>query len=224
MIPVLGVAILNRPDLLYEMLLTVDVPVERTVIIDNGGVVERDRVPGEVLVQPGHNLGVAASWNLIIKSNPTAPWWLISNFDVKFGSGDLARIEKAMETHEAIGMHGLAIFAVSQSAMAKVGFFDENFIPAYYEDNDWVYRAKLAGVEVPQFETTSFHATSSTIASDPHLQDENHRTFSQNARYYRSKWGGMPYEERYQTPFDKGGHPNEWRLDMERLAELSWRP
>ena len=46
---------------------------------------------GYRVIQPGHNLGVAASWNLGIKATPLADWWLICNSDIKFGPGDLAK-------------------------------------------------------------------------------------------------------------------------------------
>src|SRR6478609_1560237 len=96
-IPVLIVPILNQPELLYRMLKSIDHPVDRVVVIDNGDVVldlSEDEPWGQLrIVRPGHNLGVAASWNLGLRVTPQAPWWLIVNHDLEFGPGDLARLE-----------------------------------------------------------------------------------------------------------------------------------
>ena len=38
-------------------------------------------------------------------------------------------------------------FAINVWAISKVGWFDENFYPAYKEDQDYAYRCRLAGVQ-----------------------------------------------------------------------------
>jgi hypothetical protein len=230
-IPVLGVAILNRPDLLDQMLASIDVPVEQIVVVDNGGVADNIGSPGllrDIRINPGHNLGVAASWNLVFKSTPLAPWWCIVGSDVRFPEqgGTLQRL--ADEMNAATGPLFVAVgtyscFAINAAALQLVGLFDENFIPAYYEDNDYSRRIELAGVPRINHAPALFHELSSTINSDEHLKMENSRTFFENQTYYQVKWGGNPLYEKFATPFDKGGDIRDWALDFDRLRRLTWR-
>jgi GT2 family glycosyltransferase len=222
MIPVLGVPILTGPDLLIRMLASVNVPVGRTYVVDNGGVVDGSLIDADVYV-PGHNLGVAASWNNIISSNQDAPWWAIVNHDLTFSPGDLGRLTEHMETVGGVAMLGtFSAFGIDRAAVDAVGLFDENFHPAYWEDNDFDYRCRLKGVSLIALPFGGAHATSSTLASNPRFQDRNRHTFSKNRDYFFAKWGGGPYQETYLSPFNQGGDPAEWSLDVHRLADQRW--
>jgi len=100
-------------------------------------------------------------------------------------------------------------FMIKREYFEEVGFFDENFIPAWYEDNDSHRRAKLLG----------FRETCSNVASMVHFggvatsRMENPSS-EQSRQYYVSKWGGIPYpeSETYQTPYnDPAFKPNMWK-------------
>jgi GT2 family glycosyltransferase len=223
MIPVLGVPILSSPNLLYEMIESINVPVGRLYVVDNGNVVDPSRINGDVYV-PGRNLGVAASWNNIITSNPDAPWLAIMNFDLVFAPGDLPRLVDHMETKGGVALLGVgfAAFALDRGAIENVGLFDENFYPAYFEDNDYDYRCRLASVPIVALPAAMTHKISSTLNSNPAYRDANARTFPQNGDYFRRKWGGTPYQEVYTTPFNEGGDIRSWQLDEKRLAAQSW--
>ena len=220
-IPVLGVPILNRPDLLKKMLASIDYPVDSILIVDNGGV-----VPNEwgTVMTPEHNLGVAASWNYIIESNPDAPWWCIVNSDIEFAPGDLERLARHMETLGGFSfLLTPSAFGITKEVVEAVGLFDENFHPAYYEDNDYVYRCGLLGVTCTALPASYAHERSSTIYSDMTYLQENGRTFPENMTYYIRKWGGLPLQEAFKTPFNRGESPREWTLDPERIARLTWK-
>lgn len=223
MIPVLGVPYINSPKYFERLIASIDEEVGQLVIIDNTFDGSAPQVPGAVTVSARCNFGVAASWNLIIKSNPLAPWWLIVNSDVEFAPGDLAQIVEAMKTNDAVTMHGFSIFAASTKAVETVGLFDENFIPAYYEDNDWTYRCKLMGIVITDLALGAAHRGSITIRSDQWLMLENKRTFEKNRRYFMDKWGGDKYNETFLTPFNGSCSPREWALDISRLADMTWR-
>jgi GT2 family glycosyltransferase len=226
MIPILGIPILSRPDLLWNMLASIDVPVGRIVVVDNGDVVpvEEERARGITVIRPRSNLGVGASWNLIIKTNPTAKWWAIANFDITFALGDLARLAGHMEKTNGLGLlgGGFAAFGIRREAIEKVGWFDENFVPAYYEDNDYDYRCRLADVPMEGLPTGMHHLISSTLNGSEKYRNQNARTFPENYRYYLKKWGGTPYHEVYTSPFNEGGDLRSWQLDIRRLADQSW--
>jgi GT2 family glycosyltransferase len=229
MIPVLGVPILSEPKLLLRMLLSIDVPVGRTIVVDNGEVLDGGPALPEydhlniTVIRPGFNLGVAASWNTIIKAVPDAPWWAIVNFDLVFAPGDLARLAGHMEKEGGVALLGtFSAFGVDRGAIKRAGMFDENFHPAYYEDNDFDYRCRLAGVPMAGLPAGLSHDISSTLQSNPSFRDGNGRSFPKNADYFVRKWGGTPYHEVYATPFNAGGDIRSWQLDVDRLAAQRW--
>lgn len=231
MIPVMIVPILTEPERLERLLDSIDRPLGLMVVIDNGGVVDpfggarhMRHFPIHV-VKPGWNLGVAASWNLGIKCSPLAPYWVIVNHDIEFGPGDLARLEAAVEPRANAVYYalGMAAFAVTPPAMAAVGWWDEQIMPAYDEDLDWQRRARLVGTVEVEVGFTGSHAGSATIYSDPRLRHANGRTHQANDAYYAAKWGGPKQGgETFSTPFNRGGHVGDWRLDINRLRDLTW--
>lgn len=222
MVPVLGVPILTRPELLYSMLGTLDADVGRVYVVDNGDVVDAARVCGDIC-RPGRNLGVAASWNNIVDSNPGAPWWLIASFDIEFPKGALVRVEEHMRTVGGLAMLcEFTAFALDAATFAEVGSFDENFHPAYFEDNDYAYRCRLASVPFTSLDIPITHHGSSTLRSSAEFMMRNHSTFPANRAYFVDKWGGMPDQEVFTTPFDRGGGISDWTLDERRVASQSW--
>lgn len=231
MIPVIIVPILTESQRLTDLLDSIDHPVGKVVVIDNGDIIDpflgghRMAEYKIRVIKPGHNLGVAASWNLGIKATPRAPWWLISNHDITFGPGDLSRLEAAVEPRANAVTYalGMAAFAVTPPAMQAVGFWDENIHPAYDEDLDWQRRARLIGTIEQEAGFTGTHAGSATIMSDPLLRAVNGRTHPANDAYYAAKWGGSKQGgESYSTPFNHGGHVGDWRLDINRLRDQAW--
>ena len=61
-----------------------------------------------------------------------------------------------------------ACLALSRSTLTAVGFLDEGFNPAYYEDVDWCYRVKQAGLRVvyiPTARLTHHESTSLNVTS-----------------------------------------------------------
>ena len=227
MIPVVGIPILNRGDLLLRCLNSLAGAVNLMVVVDNS--LSRDlsvrhaladlksRFPAQLKVlKPKRNLGVAGSWNLLLDW-VAARWrgaeWraLISNNDIEFNPRAIAAIEKAMSsTHPPellIGDHGFAWFMLTRACVVKVGRFDERFYPAYFEDNDYHRRATLAGVRqarITKPRTQHGDATrggSLTIHSDARLLRYHAKTFPRNGEYYVQKWGGYPGEEKFARPF-----------------------
>jgi GT2 family glycosyltransferase len=56
-----------------------------------------------------------------------------------------------------------AAIALTRSSLARIGPLDEGFTPAYYEDVDWCYRARRAGlrvVYVPDAQVVHYESTS----------------------------------------------------------------
>lgn len=218
MIPVLGVPVLNRGDLAERMLGSVDLAVEETLVILNGDVDEtRSHLEGHqvTFIEPGFNLGVAASWNFVIRARPAAPWWLIVNADIEFGAGDLERLSDAMDKPgpRVACLYEFGAFGINAETVDTVGWFDENFHPIYFEDNDYRRRCHLAGVPVVNLISRTRHDNSATIASG--YARHNDRTFPRNGDYYAAKWGGPPGQETRTTA-------SHVALDRRRLVDNAW--
>lgn len=223
---IVGLPLLNRPDMAARMIMSIDQPSHLVVVL-NGPVVMKDLVERAVArnpmveqltwIHPATNLGVAASWNLICRSYPEGPWLLV-NADIVFSPGDLELIHP-----EGVGVWCLfefGAFALTAETIDQVGWFDENFHPIYFEDNDYRYRCGLYGVLVEDLPGQTQHDNSSTIYSG--FKMHNNRTFPKNAAYYQDKWGGPPGAETLIAPFGLHVEPDWWRLDRRRLADQAW--
>lgn len=188
-IPVLVVPILNRYDLLEEMLNSINYPIDNILIIDNGGQFKTDKNV-KVLNMPA-NLGLSAAWNLGIKCYPNAKYWLFASADTKWGESSLQEIDslsgsdKLILTDDAYGC-----FSVGENIIDKIGLFDEYFYPIYFEDNDFHERVARFCPE-NTIVSTSIQAApevgSQTINSDDKLKNINHDTFVKNQEYYKYK-------------------------------------
>lgn len=92
------------------------------------------------------------------------------------------------------------MFILSYDTFVTVGEFDENFKGAYFEDNDYLYRCKQAGIIIEETELMNpeVYHQSMSIRKDPSLNEN----FENNKQYYIQKWGGVPTEEQYVKPFN----------------------
>lgn len=201
--------------------------VERVVVVDNSehGTAPKhlDGVPfpARYITLMG-NMGVAHGWNTIIKATPDALWWAIFNSDLEFARSDFERLDAAMRESDLVLMGGFHAFAVHRRVIKQVGWFDENYHPAYAEDNDFYHRVELSGLKIKGIPSVKRHVGSATIMLDHDLRARNDVTYPKNVEYHRAKWGGMMHEEVYQTPFNKPTGPAHERLDIDRLRDQHW--
>lgn len=142
-IPVLAIPILNRGDFLLRCIRSIDYPIDQLVIINNGSdagvaaAVRQLQGEGDFNVcahRPAHNLGVAASWNWVMKNFP-AEYWLFVGNDIQFTHGDLRNMDRFIRDHPEYVMcpanWGHSLFALRPSCIEHAGYFDENMWPAY---------------------------------------------------------------------------------------------
>jgi len=103
-----------------------------------------------------------------------------------------------------VAVCGWACFLQREECWRAVGEYDELLWPAYFEDNDYHYRMRLAGLDyvVPAGGAVT-HVGSATLHALPevHRRTVDHH-FRLNQAYYVRKWGGLPGEERFTRPFD----------------------
>lgn len=103
-----------------------------------------------------------------------------------------------------------------RSVFEKIGYADVNFWPGgYFEDNDYCYRARLAGVKACGLAHSAyFHFWSRTIHQVLPGVDggvsAHDRQFQRNAQFYVTKWGGAFDQEQWKLPFQGThyGHAN----------------
>lgn len=208
------VPILARPELLEQMLASIDYPIHTLIVVDNGGAWpgpfdKHPMVENGYLLRMPSNLGVAPSWNLGIKATPFAPWWMIANFDITFPAGSLAQFDRSDAAKSLVlsgGMPPWCCFTIGEAVIDRVGLFDEKFTPAYFEDQDMEVRCRHAGIPIVQSAIPVDHANSSTLKAG--YAERNAETFTPNAEYFNAK---MAAEDR---------SAGQWSLQRRRA--LSW--
>lgn len=241
-IPVFGVPVLNKPDLLQRLFDSIDYgPIDRLYIIDNGGTVTPQIRPDGLsfpthvnrihVADYGYNTGVAGGWNHIIRANAHADWWCIANNDVIIEPGALARLVAAMDTaeptlarivmgNEATWGNHFGVFGINAAFIDTVGWFDENLIPIYWEDTDMVMRIealKARGVHLnlPVLASSTHHDGNRSWSDQPMLAAQNKVSWDGNVTYFTAK----------KEAIDKGeADVVTWRQPtIERIRAQDWQ-
>lgn len=113
-------------------------------------------------------------------------------------------------------------FMFRPRTLQQYGWFDTNFKPAYFEDNDYYARVVIGGgscrvVHGAQF----YHHGSMTIRQDPEAAHHVQYWFGQNRAYFARKWGvATPAASSdevlaryYRHPFNDPAQPVSWFPD-----------
>jgi GT2 family glycosyltransferase len=192
MIPVLGFAVYSQFDKADRLLASIDYPVEHLVIVDNSGKKSwKPKQPESVknlwFLQIPFGLGLVGAWNLIIKSTPYAPYWVLINDDAWFEAGALETIAKEADS-EALNFVDIvpewSCVVFGEGAIAKTGLYDERFYPLYFDDNDLDRRMANAGVKVNRIPAKIHHENSSSLKGK---SNENNRSYAANQRLMNKK-------------------------------------
>lgn len=199
---------INRADLLNEALEKYfeDFKETHIAICDNGKQDIITREENFMIYRPENNLGVSASWNMLIdyadKINATHV--LVLNDDIYLGrtEHEVKMIIKNNPSADFINsFQNWCSFILKVDMWKKIGKFDEEFYPAYFEDNSFDYKMTLVNAEKAwtSFLDPIVYRNSMTIAKDPTLNQR----FAQNRQLYIDMWGGIPTQEKYKTKFNK---------------------
>lgn len=205
---VVGIPTINRADLLNDALAKYFEDFENTeiAICDNGNQDIITREKKFMIYKPQANLGVSGSWNMIMDyaDKIRGTHVLMLNDDIYLGKTE-KQIVRMIElfSHEDFfnSLMNWSAWVLSVKAWKKVGNFDENFFPAYFEDNDYCYRMRLNKIQRMNTDYLNpvIYRNSQTIEKDPSLNSR----FMNNRQYYASKWGGLPNEETFKKPFNQ---------------------
>jgi len=166
------------------------------------------------------NMGCSSSWNYHIKHHPKENYWIQCSDDVKFQSTELFDLYNLMEQ----GYDGAfaercnyVLFGLNRHMIRTVGFFDENFHPGCFEDNDYRDRVnKCSEVKFVEFPVNFIHNGSPAGAggggTGVHFNSEQAEfwktCYSNNESYYQDKKSQM---DKISLWF--------WRFDIDRRAE-----
>jgi len=205
----IGIPTLNRYDLLLPALhfyALNDFPNTEIHIIDNGnqGIENKYGERVKIYETKDQNLSVAGSWNrLCQKIFAKSEYAVILNDDVYLGRKEF-EIEMLLNQQFYdlyLSMCEWSVFIIPKKTYIKVGMFDEEFNPAYYEDNDYMYRMKLAKKSIFKipFLNPVVYKNSQTMEKQPNIMSYARVSKSR----YISKWGGEPNREKYITPFNQ---------------------
>jgi hypothetical protein len=164
----------------------------------------------------GANMGLRA---IAENPSPEASWGVIVNSDIQFHAGSLARLAQRMAGALAaqpnlgvafVHLHPLATwsaYAATRKLVQTVGLQDENFYPAYFEDDDFSKRVRLAGLPVTTFgdvkvahgeqrDGSSDYVSGTSLGMRALSPRANATAWAQakrgwdaNAQYMQRKWG-----------------------------------
>jgi GT2 family glycosyltransferase len=202
------VPVLNNFKVFAELMATVDYPVQ-PIIMDNWI----------------KNRGVSGAWNEGMRRSLKYGnnYAIISNDDASFTPGAIKELYDTIRYTRAVivspNQNGKDLkdnFTVENGAdffcfivdinqlVENVGWFDENFFPAYFEDNDMHRRIKLAGLKnYIRKDVCVNHIGSATQFFDKENPVVDDWKWDKVQGYYMSKWGGKPNEETYINPFNR---------------------
>lgn len=175
-------------------------------VLDNGKQGLVSGTPRLKIFELEKPLGVAASWNWLIKKaiKNGHENFLVLNDDIVLKKYP-EEIDAIIEDNKRIFFRprpafNWCVFILSKYIFETVGEFDEAFERCFYEDNDYEYRMKRFGFPIIFRDdlTPDVYNNSESTKANPLLGD-----FLGNREYYIQKWGGLPTEEKYDTPFNK---------------------
>lgn len=205
---VVAIPTINRADLLNEALEKYfeDFKDTHIAICDNGNQDIITREENFMIYRPQENLGVAKSWNMLIDYSDKigATHVLMLNDDIYLGKNEnelKLLLKNNLDADFINSFHNWCSYILTVDIWKKAGKFDEEFFPAYFEDNSFDYKMTLVGATKTwtSFLDPIVYRNSMTIAKDPTLNQK----FMQNKQMYINMWGGLPSEEKYKTKFGK---------------------
>lgn len=176
------------------------------------------------------NLGVAESWNWGIDHmrKCQADWLIIISATMRFGKDGIKQMYEQIDKHDYANIIHFAksdvpeqnyagadsppydsgvfywhLTAVNKRVFDKIGYFDPNFYPIYYEDTDFDIRFRKA-FDDPQRLILPIDATSEGVGHAVKLGGVK-APAEPNIVYFVSKWGRSPEAPQlgeYEHPFN----------------------
>ena len=211
--------VFNRYDLLRELVKSLAVSTrvpDLVYIIDHGYSTQkvRDAVGGILLPRTVNIVtlpdpGCAHSTNWIFDNVPDDK--VLCGDDMTFHPEALEKLAAAEGDFitPKLNQNVFSCFLMRQRVFEAIGRFDEHISPGYlyYEDTDYQRRIDLHGgiVRNEVVDALVYHhqGGSQTMKQyNPAQTQEHHRRFRLATQNYVKKWGGMPFHETREIPYE----------------------
>jgi hypothetical protein len=186
------------------------------LIIDNTGNQECKIFEGygfEIEYQD-ENIGVPRAWNIGLKKG--YDWTFIASSSMMFYKNfshvlDMIKDYDKLMFRTGFDWHFLGIH---KGAVEKIGYFDENFYPGYFENTDWDYRCYLSGIYEPKMHVIKAICQGDHECLTYGLKFNHYKLHD----YLTSKWGednkeinwGVGHWGSYQHPFNDSSNPIDY--------------
>lgn len=193
-----------------------------------------------------HHTGCSGAWNTLYRLYPHHPFWLFAAFDISYPPGELRKFYHLLlkqSENPTVGMistkvnfyfankkirdtFGLMQWAVTRAGLLNVGLYDENIFPAYFEDDDIVYRHFLAGMSVFAVDAVVNHGLptdngyiggTTRVASNDY---SSQLAKGGSIKYYKLKWGQEMSSVAYEL-FNQKNALQEWKTKYCRSSNSS---
>lgn len=166
------------------------------------------------LIDIRSNRGCSLTWNDAIEyAYHTKPNFfsslIIVNDDIEFledsfilfVNNTLANPDVPVITCGDVSDDGYSVFSYSRFAYEKVGFFDENIRPAYFEDADFISRIEKLNLNKMEFKINILHKGSASIPNNDLRSEFDNIHLPRTKSYYHSKWDNPVIFKGFPTNF-----------------------
>lgn len=159
-------------------------------------------------------------WNMAIILSPT-DWVLVCNDDIEFKPGWLEYLENTIATgkYDLIHLFHYGAFCIHKSMVLSIGWFDERFRFAGFEDNDFQLRISEAGIKDRVDRSHDFirrdggREVGHFVDHTKYVHNQHCSWGGSNEPWFKAKWG------RESEQFV------DWRSPFTRNAkEIDWHP
>lgn len=195
------------------------------VIVDNAStdgtlqvLNDLSKISNQIIMRNMKRISLSAAWNMGLKramQDLEFKYAFVINNDIIFEPYSLEHLVAFAKTHpEYVLMSGLntriwkkrpnevaedacnfSAFLIAKECILKVGLFDENFLGAYFEDNDYALRVKKAGLRMCVVCDFGFYHYGSTTIREGFTKQEQAQQqacYVNNQNYFKRKWGFIP--------------------------------
>ena len=188
----------NAVDYFCEWFNYEDNPNTKLHFVDNGNQEIPDKIKRDLVYKTTKNLGASGGWNLCCNIAFNILGYdkiIIGEEDARFGEEILNEITTRTTPNVLCGTYNnsfeFSLYGIHKDTWNTVGGFDENFLLAGCEDNDYKHRCKLNNVEVISLGVPHHFNGNSTTSPGNSAIPQTIRDY--NGKYVEQKWGNYKY-------------------------------
>jgi glycosyltransferase involved in cell wall biosynthesis len=161
---------------------------EHVLLIDNTGTQECKEFEylGLEVSYQDENIGVPRAWNIGLRRNHE--WTFVVSSSMFFPNG-FKKIGEMLKGYEGLMFRSSHVWhcnAVNKKLVEKIGYFDENFYPGYFEDCDWDHRCGLERIN----EYGNIQIDAECQVDGGATKDGCDVRINAVHDYFKDKWGG----------------------------------